>query len=248
MLCTFIPEVEGFGALLQKLVWAILIVETSGNTFIYTPITKIEHNYNDDTEYIDMIENYIGLKAHYINKDDKSVLTPSAVYIPQVIHQIEANINEYHSNDVFKRLKALFFSNKKTPYDTNSTHIAVHIRRSNLHDNGIQRGDTPDIYYLSIMNTISSRRKNEKLTFHIYSQGEETNFIKFLKLKNNNIDVRLHINEHVIETFNGLLFSDILVLSKSSLSYIAAIFSNAEVHYIKFYHNPLSHWKVYSLG
>jgi hypothetical protein len=92
---------------------------------------------------------------------------------------------------------------------------------------------------------IREARKNDNITFHIYSQGDESSFSLYSNLKDDTTDIKLHLNESIPETFNGLLFSNILITSKSSLSYIAALLSKAEVHYKKFWHPPLSHWKSY---
>lgn len=242
---TFIPFSEGFGAQLQKLIWIILYVESIGGEFVYTPFSSMAHNYTNQVDFIDMIENYIGLKDKYINNDEKLIIKPNIVDIRSALNAIEANINLYHSTPVFHRLRDKFLSNKQIPYDSISTHIAVHVRRPNLHDNRIEGTDTPDSYYLSIMYNIREARKNEHLTFHIYSQGDETSFSLYLNIKDNNTHIKLHINKSIPETFNGILFPNILITSKSSLSYIAAILSKAEVHYKKFWHPPLSHWKSY---
>jgi hypothetical protein len=242
---TFVPFSEGFGAQLQKLMWTILYVERVGGEFIYTPFSSMAHNYTNESDFIDTIESYIGLKDKYINNNDNLILKPTAVDVRYVLNTIEANIDSYHSDNTFNTLRDKFLCNKISPYDSSSTHIAVHVRRPNSHDNRIEGTDTPDSYYLSIMYNIREARKGEHLTFHIYSQGNESSFLLYLDFKDNITDIKLHLNESIPGTFNGLLFSNILITSKSSLSYIAALLSKAEVHYKKFWHPPLSHWKSY---
>ena len=235
------PQSDGFGAQLQKILWTILYVETQGDTFVYSPIKLMEHNYLSDNNFISEVENYIGINTKYINTN----VTPIIVTFNSIRKSLEDNIDSYHSGKVFNTLRYNVLSNKISPYDSISTHVAVHVRRPNLHDTRIEGTDTPDSYYLSIMNNIREARKNEHLTFHIYSQGDESSFSLYLNFKDDITDIKLHINKSIPDTFNGLLFPNILITSKSSFSYIAALFSNAEVHYKKFWHPPLSHWKSY---
>ena len=80
---------------------------------------------------------------------------------------------------------------------------------------------------------------NKDLCFHIYSQGNIENFNCY-----KNDDVILHIDEDVTTTFIGLVGSDILVMSASSFSYIAAILTDAEVYYLPFWHKPKKEWII----
>ena len=53
-----------------------------------------------------------------------------------------------------------------------------------------------------------------------------------------------HLNEDICETFTGLVASDILVTSASSLSYIAAFLTEGIVYYQPFWHPPASKWII----
>ena len=76
--------------------------------------------------------------------------------------------------------------------------------------------------------------------FHIYSQGDEEDLWDAFKED----DIVLHINESVEDTFTSMVLADVLVTSRSSFSYTAALLSEGEVYYIPFWHPPLPHWKV----
>ena len=52
------------------------------------------------------------------------------------------------------------------------------------------------------------------------------------------------INESIEDTFTSLVLADVLVISKSSYSYIAGILSEGIVYYQPFWHSPLPNWKV----
>lgn len=89
------------------------------------------------------------------------------------------------------------------------------------------------------MNILRNKYQNENLQFHIYSQGSIDNF-KILHA--NNIEFRL--NEDLCKTFLELVAANIIVTSASSFSYYAALLSDGEVYYKKFWHNPRKEWIV----
>ena len=81
---------------------------------------------------------------------------------------------------------------------------------------------------------------NKELLFHIYSQGE---IIQFQDLANS--DVKFYLNYDICESFIGMVSSEILVTSPSSLSYVAALISDGEIYYKRFWHNPRKNWIIY---
>ena len=60
-----------------------------------------------------------------------------------------------------------------------------------------------------------------------------------------NDDVYFYLNDSICDSFIGMVSADILVTSASSLSYIAALISDGEIHYKKFWHNPIKNWIIY---
>ena len=48
----------------------------------------------------------------------------------------------------------------------------------------------------------------------------------------------------VIDTFIGLVAADILITSRSSFSYSAAIISDGEIYYQQFWHPPGDKWII----
>jgi len=234
---------DGLGGQFQNFIWGIVICETTNNTYVHTPIANIEHNYNNDPNFINNIEELMNIKNNYIcvndlSNDEKAGLNKYDLgYIWKIF---DSNLDYYLQSNSFKNLKTNFWKNKeKDFFKNNKINVAVHVRRPNSHDNRIEGADTPDSYYLNIINIIRNKYKNnnECLIFHIYSQGNEENFNNY---KNN--DIILHINENLCNTFLGLVSADILVTSGSSLSYTAALLSYGEIYYKQFWHPPSKEW------
>ena len=57
---------DGFGENFKFIIYTIIYAEYLNKDFFYTPLNnKIEHNYNNDTLFVDKKEIMINLKKHY---------------------------------------------------------------------------------------------------------------------------------------------------------------------------------------
>ena len=210
-------------------------------------IKNMEHNYNNESDFIERVNHCMNIQGNYDDYDDYdyikninaySINTSSREHIYRVVDQ---NVDLYTSNnEAIDKIKRCFWQNKdKDVYKNNKFNIAVHIRRPNIHDDRIEGTNTEDLYYLTAMNSIREKYKNKDVCFHIYSQGNIENFNCY-----KNDDVVFHIDEEVTKTFVGLVGSHVLVMSASSFSYIAAILTDAEVYYLPFWHKPKKNWII----
>ena len=236
---TTIHQTDGFGAQYQKIILTYIFCKLHNLNFLYTPFTIIEHNYNNDDNYEEKIETFINLKNNIANINNK---TNSIDFHSIVLKYCESNIDKVCISEHLEFIKKCFWEHKdRNVFNNTKINIAVHIRRENKIDKGIagSRVTTPHIYYLNIMNSIREKYKNNNLQFHIYSQG---NIENFKMLKEN--DVKFHLDEDIRTTFLELVAANILVTSPSSFSYCAALLSDGEIYYKRFWHNPRKEWIV----
>jgi hypothetical protein len=133
----------------------------------------------------------------------------------------------------------LFYRGKSSRFNKEKFNVAVHIRRPNFTDIGIEGSNTPLELYLLIMNYIRNKYNDKNILFHIHSQGNADDF-SILKSE----DVIFHLNERTLDAFTDFVFADALVLSRSSFSYTAAFLSSGDIYYIPFWHIPMQHWNV----
>lgn len=236
---TTIFQEDGFGAQYQRIIETYLFCKLNNLNFLYSPFTNIEHNYNNDNKFVNNIENLINLKNNILNTQDESIKRID--YGSIVMKFTNNNIDLCYNSKHLEFIKKCFWENKdKNVFKNNKINIAVHVRRPNSKDNRKEGTDTPDKYYLNIINIIRNRYQNRELLFHIYSQGEDKNFEIFKAP-----DTILHLNEALPLTFVGMVGADILVTSASSLSYVAALLSNGVIYYKKFWHNPRKEWFIF---
>jgi len=234
---------DGFGAQFQTIIYSVIFAELTGHHFIYTPFTSVEHNYNNDPNFIQKLENLINFFNHFeINKDEgfQYIQTKNGYDAHYFISFFENNLHECIKSQSLKKIKKIFRSNKKKEnyFNNEKLNIAVHIRRQNSHDNRIDGTNTPDSIFIKIIQFLRDLYCSKNPQFHIYSQGDIEAFKKIFPED----DIVLHINESIEETFSAMVLADVLVTSRSSFSYTAGILSEGIVYYIPFWHPPLSNW------
>ena len=245
MKITHNPKNDGFGSQFQHIICALLISRKHGWQYVYNPIRIMEHNYDNDEEFIKKIENAMNIKPFFetctdveIQDEKMYIFDTNAKYI------VDNDVNQYATPDSLQWIKDMFWNNKTKDNkiifnNENCINVAVHIRRPNPHDNRLKGADTPDEYYLEVINIIRNEYKDYNIQFHIYSQGEVSLFEKYIAE-----DTVFHLNEDLITTFIAMVASDILATSFSSYSYIAAYLNDGIVYYHPFWHPPLKHWIV----
>jgi hypothetical protein len=203
----------------------------------------MEHNYDNDPEFLNNIEHLMNLKDNYACiKNPRDVKNCEIFSIRHLIEVFESNINFYLNSESLKNIKNVFWKNKNRNFFNNDKiNVAVHIRRPNVHDSRIDGTDTKTEYYFNVINIIKEKYKHEEksLLFHIYSQNDISDYDNFDKT-----DIQFHLNENLFESFIGMVAADILVTSRSSLSYVAAILSDGEIYYNSFWHPPRENWIV----
>lgn len=240
---------DGFGAQFQSLLSTLLYTEISGKEFVYTNIERMDHITPTDNFIPKQSENtlqdildYMAIQKNYPPSED--IKYYGIVKVGDIISYSNCNINTLFKSIIFAKYLDKFYSGKSSRFDSSYTNVAVHIRRpdefdirNNLFDS-FRRCDNS--HYINILNSIRQFKHKKPLRFHIYSCDTLEN-LKDLVSE----DVVFHIDEKVLDTFNDLVFADILVLSKSSFSYIAALLSRAEIkYYTPFWHPPLDGWII----
>lgn len=226
---------DGFGGQFQTAIYSAIYAELTGAEFLYTPFKNMEHNYDNDPEFISKKEALI----NFIGNFEINTGNARRPDVWEVIRFFEKNIGQCAKSKSLQKIKKLFRANKDRShyFDSERFHIVIHIRRHNAHDSRIEGTNTDDMIYLNAINKLRSIYASKKPLFHVQSQGDTPMFSKF-----NAEDIILHLNESNEDSFISMVLADALVISKSSFSYTAGILSDAQVYYIPFWHVPLPGW------
>lgn len=229
---------DGFGSQYQQILFYYIFAEMKNLTFHYSPLTSMEHNYLNEEDYLERKEILMGFKKNLpLFKGDKALNgLREAVY-----DFIANNLNDFCKTEGLKNTKKFFYeSQKKETYlDDNFFNVAFHVRRIVKHDCRGQPND--DQMILSYIKAFRKNKFQKPLKIHIVADG--LNFIDDNISNFKNIfqgeDIEFHLENPVETDFCILVFSDVLVMSRSSLSYVAGIISNNTVVYTPFWHPPL---------
>lgn len=251
---------DGFGSQFQLIISLILVCIENGYQFIYNPIHSLEHNYENDANFICKANHTMNLSSKFPTIEHQSQVEELRIHICDmtVKYVVDADIEKYTKEESLKLIREMFWENKDRSllFQGDSlkklnTHVAIHIRRPNPHDANsfvdkdtpkddyFYRVGTPDSYYLKVMQIIRESHSPEKppLLFHIYSQGDVSLFNSFVSE-----DTVLHINSDVFLSFTEMVGADVLFTSFSSFSYIAAFLNEGIIYYHPFWHPPKNNW------
>jgi hypothetical protein len=115
--------------------------------------------------------------------------------------------------------------------------IAVHIRRGDVSPCGEHYGRyLPNSYYQALIN----RYMRPNAEIHIYSESVTFEHFVWFRLRG----YKLHLSTHIHTALQGLIDSDVLILSVSAFSYLAALLTRAKVVYTPFWFKPHPGWDV----
>lgn len=237
---THISLSDGFGSQYQHIISVLLICYRYGWVFVYNPIKRIDHNYDNDPDFIHKIEELMNVKKFHKSRDE---FPPDYIFTEcdmTAKYVIDKDPDGMATEESLNKIRTMFWENKnRNVFQNDKTNVAVHIRRPNSFDInlGAEIRYHPDSIFLRTINRIRDEHKDKNLHFHIYSQGNIENFNGFLAE-----DTTLHIDEPLENTFVSLVAADILVTCASSLSYAAAMLNSGIVYYFPFWHNKRSSW------
>jgi hypothetical protein len=233
---------DGFGAQYQHIIFGIIYAEMNNKTYIHKPITRLAHNYENNPNFINEMEELINIKNHYKTTIQEPNVQPVDFWTLYNFITADENLQPSTSRfnhclnqtNALEKIKSIFWENKTNPYNNINTtlNIAVHIRRPNDQDDRLEGADTPDEYYLNLMNQMRDKQlrhpQEKTIIFHIFSQNTID------RTKYDAEDIILHIDEDIKSTFISLVAADILIASKSALSYCAGLLTNGKVYFLPF--------------
>ena len=250
---------DGFGATFQQIIGAIGLAEHFGLTYVHNKnICKINLAHNNTIQ--GMFETLIDLDQLY----------PAPHSMPMDINnKIDFNIDNLQNNlintikpvsdfienncltDVYIKAAHILkhhFKPIKSIFNNNYYNIALHIRRGDITKEPKFFGRIVGIeFYIKVINKLRREHANNKpCKFFIFTQPNHLNSNELDILKQTD-DVSVIIDDETDSTsafkdWYQLTIADMLVTSKSSFSYSAAMFNSNIVHYVPFYHKPCFGW------
>jgi hypothetical protein len=123
---------------------------------------------------------------------------------------------------------------------TSKIEIAIHIRRGDVDDINNNNRYTPIDVYIKIIETFKNKCENCNITVYTeFNNIKNKNEFDFIK-NDENITIKADVDP--IQSIHEMSVADILVIGKSSFSYVAGLYNKNTVYYFNFWHSPLNNW------
>lgn len=165
---------------------------------------------------------------------------PKATVLDDWVYR--ANDTAIFTSDYIHHLQSLIDYPNSTTNDYCPQRIVVHIRRGDVSPClkptfGFHRY-LPNQHYLRLIDQYNTGNNNSCVI--IYS--ESISFEPFDDFRKRGYEVVL--GGSVDNVWQGILSSDVAILSRSSFSFVPAVLSKGAIVYTPFWHDPLPHWHV----
>lgn len=227
-LYTIKGKTDGFGSQYQAIMSGIAFCEYNGNTYFHTPFCEVAHEVGREDE----LNKFIGINNDDILISEEDMKNIEVQKECKFIHLCK-NPSLYYNEEVIKKIKDFYYSTEKPKIG--NIDIAIHIRRGDVSEYNHTERHTSNAYYKKIIELLKKKHPSYNIT--IFSQGKIDDF-KELELE----DSQFNLNVDIKETFHSLVSAKVLVTSKSSFSYAAAILNENVIYYENFWHKPFEHW------
>jgi hypothetical protein len=250
---------DGAGAQAQAIMSTMLFAEIMHIKYIHTPLDKVQHNYANDHDWENKWENFFNMGKDELSINDVHQKISREIYLYENPLRIKKMANTlfvlrhcHEFADIFpnkytrikNRLVEKYYASPKSAFvlhqDAGSVNIAVHIRRGDVSGNNEFKDKfTENRFIVDVLNNILKFLNSQGIesSIFVYSEGEKEDF-KELERPN----LKFFLNDDPFTTFHNLVCADVLVMSKSTFSYTAALLSKGIVFYESFRHKPLNGW------
>ena len=250
---------DGAGAQTLAIMSTMLFADIMHIKYIHTPFVKLQHNYENDDDWEKKWENFFNLGKGELKIGDNRLKISREISLSESPLKIRKQTNTLfvlrHCHDyvdmfpnkysrINNKLVEKYYGSSKSGYDLhyepNKVNVAVHIRRGDVRSNN-QFWDrfTENSFVVNVISKILEicASLGEELSLCVYSEGEMEDFKELERL-----NPKIFLNLDPFTTFHNLVSADVLVMSKSTFSYTAALLSKGIVFYESHILKPLDSW------
>jgi len=262
---TYSKQSNGMCAQYQRIIRIICLAMKYDCQYIHSRIEQMEHLPQPCSEYLNNIEDFFQMQNHFPTIND-SVIFDSIINLDTNV--TEEILLEYKNMAVSKNIlltivHAYNMCDKNTQlyeigmpflnsikknielpeYNISGVKIAIHIRRGDVSTRMHAERYVPLDYFQQIINKLSTSHENPY--FFIFTEISPENASEFIDFQNANKNISMKIipDIDILTTLEYLIKADVLVMSKSSFSYVAGLYNQNTVFYIDFWHAKLERWK-----
>jgi hypothetical protein len=264
MILSYFCSNEGIGAQYQRIL-GILGICKINNFKYYHKIITVGHNYHNELNWDNKWDDFFNIRNIDLSiKNNTDNL--QNIFVPHtmtnlnsldnndnIIYNIENPYNIINENpdlyydSIIDDLRKLYNEKNKDRYFKffipNKKNIVIHIRTINDGDTSelpeqLLPGNVrhiSDIDYIKIINNLANNTNH----IHIFTQSS----FNLNRIKTDIENISYHIDTDTFDTFHHFVNADVLIISKSAFSYLAAIYNtNSIIYSPSTIQVPLKHW------
>lgn len=243
IMCTC--KCDGVGSQMQGKLSAYAFAMASRRTYVHTPmVVSYGHFPEDQTDRIlAELENLFNLGQDEMSISEAANANITVCSVEHCHTYMDEGGNTCYESVKHEMLRKYLSSPKPPlPFDLSKLTIALHVRRGDV-DVARESGRfLQNDHYARALDAIKLGLPPElrhNLDIALFSEGNASHF---RSITSTHQDVQLNLNTDIPQTLHSLISADILVLSKSSFSYLAGLYNPGVVIYSDFWHAPLSNW------
>ncbi len=229
-----VMRTDGFGAQLQERVTCLVKSRvTPGLSYVHTPMRSLDHLRSASWRVFNDLEDFVNLGEGELRPED--VPADQIEILEGCAGFVNANIGllELFTGELFLKQQ----SNKECPQqciqhfhldsgNPRKLNVHVHVRRGDVQrDNKDKWLDMS--HHLKIVHKVSEAAKLVDMSaeFHVHSQGNTSEFTQLAE----KYGATLHIDMEMMASWKAMTEADVLIMSRSSFSYTAALYNQAGI-------------------
>ena len=215
----------------------------------------MQHNNEKNPIFPQIMNDFINIESKYDTIQQLSNYENSLVNGVQEGYFVHGSLHPefFYNNKVLTILREIYNSKPKADipdYDSSKKNIALHMRRGDVNATKYPSRWSSDQDYINLLRkTIENIGKDgddniENYDIHILSEGEPSLFKTITDIYP---DIKLHLSIDIQQTFHMMVITDVLIMSKSSFCYSAALINKNKIvanNLVRWWHKPLKTWSI----
>lgn len=240
-------KTDGFGSQLQACFSLIAYCNYKEYNYIHKPFYAMHHNDENIENFPSVMNQFINLEHIFKSTNELTNYELSQLHQVKEGYFVHGSLKPeiFYNEEVLQIIRACYYSNPKPSIDDiylpNTYNVAVHIRRGDVNIQKYPTRFTSNTEYINMLKNINIIDKNN-VVFHIVSEGNPDDFHDIIKEFPN---IQLHLGINIQKTFHLLVKADLLIMSKSSFCYCAALLNENKINGTiirNWWHKPFRKW------
>jgi hypothetical protein len=252
---------DGAGAQLQRIVGIYALSRLLGLPYIHSPLLAIEKHGAAPDDFVAQCNEKFNIPSDFRLPDKYDVMEiddPDLKTLKQIVKESNKRktfalvriTRPYQITDVYPQAYEAVKNISPFPFQKSPVvRVAIHVRRGDLLSvKEYSFRILPDRYYVRLAQRLREIFEKNKLeaTFELYSDGNPVGhgscqFEEFNSIPN----LRKFVDLDPMEAMRQMATANVLILSHSSFSYLAALFNvEGVILYHRFWHAPLDSWVI----